>query len=74
MKHRPLLALAAITAATVVAPAQATQEDLSAKRDAKLAEAWIEQNGWITDYDEARAKAETNGKPIFAYFSRSYSP
>ena len=54
--------------------AQAQSDDLKAKLDAKLAEAWVKKANWITDYDKARAKAKESGKLIFAYFSRSYSP
>lgn len=56
-----------------LAPVQ-DQEALQAKLDKKLAEEWVAKSGWITDYDKAREEAKKSGKPIFAYFSRSYSP
>jgi hypothetical protein len=58
------------TAAFAQLPPQA---ELKKKLEAKLAEPVFQQNDWITDYDQARAKAKDSGKPIFAYFSRSYS-
>jgi hypothetical protein len=57
------------------APAAAPAKDpMVAKYEEKLAEAWFKDGGWTDDYDAARAKAKETGKPIFAYFSRSYSP
>jgi hypothetical protein len=47
---------------------------LEEMRDAKLAEPWLKSAPWITDYDKARAEAKATGKPIFAYFTRSYAP
>ncbi len=46
---------------------------LEEKRDAKLAEAWLKKAPWILDYDKALAEAKKSGKPIFAYFTRSYA-
>jgi hypothetical protein len=64
------LAAFAGTAAAQLPP----QEELQKRLDAKLSQAWIQANPWITDYDAARQKAKETGKPIFAYFTRSYSP
>ncbi|MHC5063232.1 MAG: thioredoxin domain-containing protein [Planctomycetota bacterium] len=69
-----LLALLVTAGLATSACAQASQEDLIAKREAKLASDWIKLADWVLDYDEARAKAKESGKPIFAYFTRSYSP
>lgn len=44
------------------------------RREAKLREAWFTGNNWTVDYDAARARASGEGKLIFAYFTRSYSP
>jgi len=49
-------------------------ESYAEKRDAKLAEGWIKLADWVTDLDVAREHAATEGKLIFAYFTRSYSP
>ena len=35
---------------------------------------WFTGGGWITDFDAAKAEAKRTGKPIFAYFTRTYSP
>jgi hypothetical protein len=51
-----------------------TQDELRAQREAKLSSEWIHKADWITDYDQARAASRESGKPIFAYFSRSYAP
>ena len=56
------------------APPARTQEQLIARRDEKLGEAWIKNANWITDYDAVRAKAKETDQPIFAYFTRSYAP
>ena len=77
MNIRPLLLAGLISAATLAPMVQAqmpSQEELQSKKDAKLAEEWLKNADWILDYDQAMAKAEETGKPIFAYFTRSYSP
>jgi hypothetical protein len=50
------------------------QEDLVKKKEKKLASKWLTKAPWITDYDQAREQAKNSGKPIFAYFTRSYAP
>ncbi len=59
---------------TVSACGQKSQEKLIASREAKLASEWLKNADWNLDYDEARTEARQSGKPIFAYFTRSYSP
>ena len=51
-----------------------SQSNLEVMRDAKLAEKWVSAAPWVTDYDEALAQAQQTGKPVFAYFTRSYAP
>jgi hypothetical protein len=53
--------------------AQGNQEELVKKRDKKLAEEWVKNANWITDYTKAREEAKKAGKLIFAYFTRSYA-
>ena len=36
--------------------------------------AWLEKAPWILDFDAAKAESKKSGKPIFAYFTRSYAP
>lgn len=55
---------------TATAPAQSNEE----KKAAKLAEPWLANASWIMDFDEAKEAAAKDGKPIFAYFTRSYAP
>jgi hypothetical protein len=65
--------LVAGAASAAQTPQQPTQEELIAKREAKLALPFIEFGGWVTDYDRARELAREQDKPIFVYFSRSYA-
>ena len=67
-----LLCVAAASAAAQQAPP--SQEELKKRLDDKLAEAWVKDGGWITDYDAALAEAKESGKLLCTYFTRSYSP
>jgi hypothetical protein len=53
---------------------QERQDELISKRDKKLESEFLKKADWITDYDKARAESKKAGKPIFGYFTRSYSP
>ncbi len=66
--------LAALIALTPLTFAQSKQDDLRARYEQKLEHEFIEHGGWITDFDQARAKAKAEDKAIFVYFSRSYAP
>ena len=61
-------------AAATASAQQPSQEDLKKRLDDKLAEPWVKDGGWNTDYDAARAEAKKGGKLLFTYFTRSYSP
>ncbi len=52
----------------------ANGQSMEEKRDQKLAKPWLKAANWITNYDEALEASRESGKPIFAYFTRSYSP
>ena len=52
----------------------AAQDELSEKRDKKLKSEFFSKAAWITDFVKAREESTKSGKPIFAYFTRSYSP
>lgn len=55
-------------------PAQnKSQEQLIELRKEKLAKEVFHKAPWQFDYDAARAEAKKTGKPIFAYFTRSYA-
>ena len=66
-----LIGVAALSAAAQQAPPN--QDDLKKKLADKVAEEWVKDGGWITDYDAARAEAKKSGKLILAYFTRSYA-
>ena len=70
-------ALAFIGLVGALAPSslgQGDQELLKEKLEKKLAEPFLKNGKWYTDYDVAREEAKKNGKLIFAYFTRSYAP
>ena len=52
---------------------QISQEELIKLREEKLAKPVFKLAPWKTDYDAVRAEAKASGKPMFAYFSRSYA-
>ena len=56
------------------ATAQRGADQLKKKLADKLAQKWVANAGWITDFAKAKAKAREQGKQIFAYFTRSYAP
>lgn len=77
--HTKALSFAAtMLMAPVAAPAQdadgPSREELTRRRDSKLASEFLELAPWHTSYPEALDKAKTEAKLIFAYFSRSYIP
>ncbi len=57
-----------------LAGAAAAQETIEQKRDKKLALPFLKKAPWNTDFDKAKESSKKSGKPIFAYFTRSYSP
>ena len=66
---------AALASALVAALASAALgQSLEEKRDKKLAAEFLKKAAWTTDYDKALEESKKSGKPIFGYFSRSYSP
>ena len=73
-KPQKMRAVRAVPLTMMAAGPAPTQEQLVERRDAKLAEAWIDKAAWILDYDVARETARKDQKKIFAYFTRSYSP
>jgi hypothetical protein len=69
-----LAGLLAFGAAPLAAAQDDEQAELQSKYEAKLAESWFTDNGFIDDYDLARQRARDSKTPIFVYFSRSYAP
>ncbi|MBC8370516.1 MAG: hypothetical protein H8E25_10990 [Planctomycetes bacterium] len=68
------LTLGLVAALAFSATAVAQDNDNQAKYDKKITESWIKAGAWELDYDNALARAESEGKYVLAYFSRSYSP
>ena len=67
-------ALAGVLVAGLAAGALAQDMTVEEKYEKKVSESWFVDNGFTDDYDAARAQAKETGKPIFAYFTRSYAP
>jgi len=44
------------------------------KLDNKLESNFVKALPWQSDFNKVREKAKKENKPIFAYFTRSYSP
>ncbi len=78
MHSKALSFAATLLIAPVAAPAQdavgPTREELSQRRDTKLASEFLELAPWQTSYSQSLDKAKTGEKLVFAYFSRSYIP
>ena len=69
------LLVPALLGLAMAAPAAAQgEETLESKLENKLAKSFVTHGNWILDYDEAREIAKKEGKLIFVYFTRSYSP
>ncbi len=54
--------------------AASRQERLIARKQAALEKPFLSNAKWVTDFADAKAEAKQTGKPIFAYFSRSFRP
>jgi hypothetical protein len=52
----------------------AVADELRDKYDDKIRKDFINKIPWEQNYDQALAKSKETGKPIFAYFTRSYAP
>ena len=65
-----------LAGAAAVSYAQDTdpKTELEQRFEKKVAESWFTDNGFTADYDVARERAKEGGKPIFAYFTRSFQP
>ena len=51
-----------------------SQEELKASYEEMLHSDWFTGGGWTADFAAAKAEAKKTGKPIFAYFTRTYAP
>ncbi|MFT4842744.1 MAG: hypothetical protein ACI8UD_001945 [Planctomycetota bacterium] len=73
---RPSLALIPLVALlTTELSAQRTfdQEKMVANYAEMKTHEWFKDSSWVTDFDAAKAEAKKTGKPIFAYFTRTYA-
>lgn len=66
--------LLAALCATVSAQQGDREAMLRERLEKKLASPVFQANSWHTDLAAARAEADRLGKPLFVYFTRSYSP
>ena len=68
----------AVKAVPIQAPQKAQrtydQEKMKASYEDMLTHDWYKDGGWITDFAVAKTRAKESGKPIFAYFTRTYAP
>lgn len=63
----------AVTLPTLAAQEQASQDELRQRYEQKIASPFAQKIDWMFELAAAR-KASEDGKRIFAYFSRSYTP
>ena len=66
--------LAATLVAVGVVSSVARGEGQEEKLRSKLAQPFVSNVEWVTDYEEAIGRAKREGKLVFAYFTRSYYP
>ena len=74
MRHLGPAAIALAAVAASAATQEPDQDELKRRLEKKLEARFLKNAPWVTDFDEAKAESKKSGKPIFAYFSRSYSP
>lgn len=67
-----MIGLAVLPSAAIQEPD--AQQELQAKLDAKLAKSFVAKGGWGLDFAAAKKRSAAEGKPLFVYFSRSFSP
>lgn len=77
---RTLTALAlGVFGLTLLTPATALQggtdtAELQKRYEEKVSKDWLKKANWSLELEDALARAKKEGKPVFAYFTRSYSP
>lgn len=69
-----LLPLAALLVPELSAQRTFDQEQMKANYAEMQTHSWFTNGDWITDFAAAKAKARETGRPIFAYFTRTYAP
>ena len=73
MKTLILSSIALLTAVSGL-NGQDKQGELKKLYNEKINETWFTSGGWTADFAAAKARAKKEGKFLFAYFTRSYSP
>ena len=68
-----LIPLLALLTPELAAQRTYDQEKMAANYAEMQTHSWFKDGGWLTDFDKAKAEAEKTGKPIFAYFTRTYA-
>ena len=48
--------------------------ELQKRYQEKVSKDWLKNAEWSLDLEDSLARAKKEGKPVFAYFTRSYSP
>jgi hypothetical protein len=71
---RPLLILGLVMHSVVAQESTDREAMLAARRETALAKPVFKANPWNVDLATAQQESLRTGKPIFAYFTRSYSP
>lgn len=75
MKKTILLSLgAALLGAPLLANPQGPAPSNEQKYQKKIHKEFVKYGNWALDYDAVRKQAKEEGKLIFVYFTRSYSP
>ena len=69
-----LAAILVALAPAVEAQRSYPQEKMKANFADMQTHSWFTGGGWLLDFEAAKAKSKATGKPIFAYFTRTYSP
>ena len=67
-------AIAALAGVIALSTSGYAQSSLEEKLEKKMEKEFVKNSNWHLDLDSAKAKAKETGKPIFAYFTRSYAP
>ncbi len=72
-RHLPVAMALTLVAPGLLAQGK-SQEQLQQSYDEMQTHDWFTGGGWGTDLAAAKAEAEKTGKPILAYFTRTYAP
>jgi hypothetical protein len=72
--QEPLAAHTQLAHQTATRPTPPSQATLRQQLQAKKLQPMFRKAAWTFDYEQALAEAKATGKPVFAYFTRSYAP